>query len=477
MKCSTARWTTAFAAAALLGLPAAGWSQSPPATPSTRPPTSQQTPAAAPAQQGAAQEHIRLAQAALKDVESASLPAKSKSKVTDLKRHLSSLEKSSSASTTGSKTAKPTWADDVAAIDKILTELLGPATTSAATEPAGAAGTTGKPKTTTATLDDATKAKLAEVRTHVTAFAAAMSGAPAPDAAAPSPDPAAAAPAAQPSASAEPATPPAQTPPQSAAATTSPMTSSPAEPSQQQAPAATPQSNPDEAKRHLSAARESLSQLTQLPAAAQLQGESRNQVSQLISNFNELITTKENWRATYDKVNSNVMMLLSSEAAAPAEPAPTGTPGAVGTSGAVALDPAIRGKLVEFKEHLTKFEKAAGTASDASPSASAPAPSADASATPAASAPASAAPAATPSTPAATPSGPAETASPAAAASPAASPDQKTADSPKGHLDAIEAILNGSGQASAASGLTLTSAQVEQLRTHLKEVRKALEKK
>ncbi len=430
MKRSTARWTTTFAAAALLGLPATGWSQTPPSAPA---PTSQQAPAAG--QSGAAQEHIRKAQAALKDVEAGNLPAAAKSKVATIKRHLSSLEKSS-PSTPESQTAakgKNNWSTDVAAIDKILTELLGPATTSAATEPAGATGTTGKAKSA-ATLDDATKTKLNEVRTELTAFAAAMAGAPAPRENEPANEPAATtAPAAEASA----ATPPAQAPPQASPAPTqaTPESATPQTSAQPPAEAAAPQaatpqsSSPDEAKRHLSAARDSLSQLTQLPAAAQLQGEPRNQVSQLIANFNELITTKENWRASYDKLNGNLMTLLGSETAAPAQPAPTGTPGAVGTSGATGLDPAIRGKLVEFKEHLVKFEKSAegGAASPA----------------------------------------------------PETSPAQKSADSPMGHLDAIEAILNAppaSGQA-ATSGLTLNTTQVEQLRTHLAEIRKALDKK
>ena len=179
MKHSTARWTTAFAAFALLGLPAAGWSQPPPPTPST---TSQQPPSAAgPEQYSAAQEHIRQAQAALNDVQTASLQGKPKTKVTELKRHLNSLEKSTaSASTTASKTAvrgKDNWSTDVSAIDKILTELLGPATTSAASAPSGATGTAGKATATSLTLDETTRTKLMEVRTHVIAFAASMSGA------------------------------------------------------------------------------------------------------------------------------------------------------------------------------------------------------------------------------------------------------------------------------------------------------------
>src|SRR3990170_3236658 len=52
------------------------------------------------------------------------------------------------------------------------------------------------------------------------------------------------------------------------------------------------ETDPEAARSALTAARESLSQLTQLPAAAQLSGEARTQVAQLISNFNELITTQ-----------------------------------------------------------------------------------------------------------------------------------------------------------------------------------------
>ena len=56
------------------------------------------------------------------------------------------------------------------------------------------------------------------------------------------------------------------------------------------------------------------------------------------------------------------------------------------------------------------------------------------------------------------------------------------------HIDAIEAILKprataadqtpaGKPGTSVAAGLTLDTAQVEQLRTHLAELRKAIEKK
>ena len=114
-------------------------------------------------------------------------------------------------------------------------------------------------------------------------------------------------------------------------------------------------------KRHLTNARDTLSQMTQLPAAAQLTGDARTQVSQLISNFNELITTNTDWRAAYTKLQGNLTALVGEQRAdeSPATPA-AGAAGAVGTSGTVTLDPAIRAKLIEFRSHLLEFEKAAG---------------------------------------------------------------------------------------------------------------------
>jgi hypothetical protein len=127
--------------------------------------------------------------------------------------------------------------------------------------------------------------------------------------------------------------------------------------------------------------------LTQLPAAGQLSGPARTQVAQLISNFNELITTQVQWRASYTKVVASLDALLgpdSTEASAapapsatpgaagsttPAEPAAAGaaaaspTPGAVGTSGSTAatpIDPSIKAKLIELKKNLAEFEKVAG---------------------------------------------------------------------------------------------------------------------
>jgi hypothetical protein len=145
------------------------------------------------------------------------------------------------------------------------------------------------------------------------------------------------------------------------------------------------------ARQALTTARDTLSQLTQLPAAAQLTGEARTHVAQLISNFNELITTQSQWRASYGKVSANLDALLGPDSSSPASretatapqaagtagdspatgsPAPaadsggTSTPGAVGTSGAttVPLDPAIREKLTQLRRNLSDFEKASGGA-------------------------------------------------------------------------------------------------------------------
>ena len=122
-----------------------------------------------------------------------------------------------------------------------------------------------------------------------------------------------------------------------------------------------------------------LSEVTTMPQAAQLQGEARTQVSQLITNFNALITAQSNWREKYASVEQNLNTLLG----AGADTAVTGTTGTsttttgtAGTSGsttttaskAVTVDPAIKTKLEEFKRHLTAFEAAAGAAP--SPSAS-----------------------------------------------------------------------------------------------------------
>ena len=409
--------------------------QQPPKEQPTTPPTAQQPTASAaqssPDQPVSPQEHLRQAQQAVASISANTVPAKNRSSLADLKRHLSNLEKmgsTSSSSTTAEPSRSPAgksandnknWGTEVAAIDKIITEMVGNEATTSATSTPGATGTTGtanRPAASSATIDEATRARLMEVRTHITAYAAGMAGTSTPktEAAASEPSPAAAA-HAEPSAAAPTAAQPQSASPSqpssAAPSAASPSSQNPTAGSQnppatqpdpnaaaqppssaagQQPPAAGQQpaagapqaANADEAHRHLVAARDTLSQITQLPAAAQLSGEARTQVAQLITNFNELIGNPPDWRASYKKVDTNLTTLLGPEngdteaqggaptattgataaPGAPAAPGASATPGAVGTAGTatIELDPAIRAKLVEFRRSLSQFEKAAG---------------------------------------------------------------------------------------------------------------------
>ncbi len=405
-----------------------------PTTPQpTEPQTPQPTTSAAqstPDQTVSPQEHLRQAEAAVKDISANSVPSKNRSDLNKLKQHLSNLEKMGSSPTASAaeparpeagksaSSSKANWGTEVAAIDKIISEMVGSETSSTATSTPGATGTSGATKSSTA-IDDATRAKLMDVRTHITAYAAGMAGtsstpkteasntAASPAAAATEPSAASASPASASPASASPASSqqPSATPssPQNPAAgaqnppSTQPDPNAPAQqpPAAGQQPAAEGQAstagqpmNADEAHRHLVSARDTLSQLTQLPAAGQLSGEARTQVAQLISNFNELIGNPPDWHVSYQKVSANLTTLLGPEnsdaeaqggaptTAATATPTPaptatpgatpapgaTATPGAVGTAGtaSIELDPSIRAKLVEFRRSLNQFEKAAG---------------------------------------------------------------------------------------------------------------------
>ena len=441
MKRSISRWTTTMAAVAILGLPVVGSANTPqdpapqqqpqptppapepqpaqprpqPAEPQPQPqpgtprptdpqPTQPQSAQPEPAQQPTAapaaaqadqavspQEHLSQAKMAVESITPTAVPAKSRAQFTELKRHLATLAQmppasSSDPSTPASKTpgkSSDNWGTEVAAIDKIISEMVGTETTAGTSTP-GATGTSGSSKAESAVgLDETTRSKLMEVRAHITAYAAGMSGASAPKTeASTSAAPAAAAattPAAEASPSASAAT-AAQPPAPEAAPSNTPTTPAAGEPAQSspasppaagaQDAAAQPQIDADAARRSLMAARESLSQLTQLPAASQLTGDARAQVAQLISNFNELITTQSNWRASYDKVNGNLTTLIGADntdaeavgGAATTATGATQAPGAVGTSGAatVELDPAIRAKLVEFRHNLSEFQKASG---------------------------------------------------------------------------------------------------------------------
>lgn len=419
MKRSISRWTLSLATAGVLGLPVTSFAlaqaqtppqqQQPPTQPQPQPTdsTPQSTATAtqpSSAQAASPQDHLKQAQAAANDIGATSVPAKDRAALAELKRHLTALEHlGASPSATPSEPArsseaKPNWGTEVAAIDKIISDMVGTeASTSSTPTPTGTSGTTGS-KASSTMIDDATRAKLMEVRTHITAYAAGMAGTPSTpktEAAAssnpaateahsepsmtPSSSPASSAapaqsPAAQSAATAQ--NPPAQnpptqnpTPPQNPAPT-QPDPNAAAGTAQQPSPAAQPQVDAEAAHRHLVSARETLSQLTQLPGATQLSGEARTQVSQLITNFNELIGNPPDWHVSYQKVAANLTTLLGSdnsdaEATAGAPTTATGAtaaPGAVGTTGAAELDPAIRAKLLELRRNLNEFQKAAGGA-------------------------------------------------------------------------------------------------------------------
>ena len=72
-------------------------------------------------------------------------------------------------------------------------------------------------------------------------------------------------------------------------------------------PMPTPASGPnhDLARQHLTAARNALSDLTQLPAAGQLAGNPRRLVQELITDFNAMLTIDAGWHASYERVDAD----------------------------------------------------------------------------------------------------------------------------------------------------------------------------
>jgi hypothetical protein len=302
--------------------------------------------------------------------------------------------------------------------------------------------------------------------------------------------------------------PPASTQPQ-------PQPQEPTSPTPQQPPATTAQQpaasgqvDATAAKKHLSDAREALSQLTSMPEAAKLQGDARTQVSQLIANFNEMITTQSEWRATFAKVDASLTSLLGPDTSDPGAAAGTaavgtsgtagttgtagtaGTAGTTGTAPAVSgagapnLDPAIRTKLTEFRSHLKLFEKAAGGIGSGADAASGAMPPAAATgsttspANPATSAPANPDPSApNPASPTQPPSSAGATGTSGVTPSPTAtmspSDQAKAAEhvahsEADKHLDAISDILNKSKTGA------LTKAQTTELKKHVEQLRALL---
>ena len=155
-------------------------------------------------------------------------------------------------------------------------------------------------------------------------------------------------------------------------------------------------SDQEAVRQHLTGAREALAELTKLPAASQLQGESRQRIAQFISDFNSFATATTDWRSKYEAVDRELDQLIGADSGsaaagsasaapssgttgsttgAPSTPGSSGTPadpnasasssasGAVGTggsAGAGSLDPTIVAKLKEVRTHLDQFEVASG---------------------------------------------------------------------------------------------------------------------
>jgi hypothetical protein len=203
----------------------------------------------------------------------------------------------------------------------------------------------------------------------------------------------------------------------------------------------------DEAKARdeLAAARQSLADLTKLPAATQLQGEQRTAITNFISAFNTFATASTDWKPKFNVVDEQLSALLAGAeggatgtSGAPSAPgattpstpdanAPAGTTGSAGSTAETAgagstagggYDPSIVAKLQEVRQHLDAFQMAIGD--------------------------------------------------------------------PDPHIKAIEKILadaggggssavgtSGTAAASAGGGVTLTSAQVDEIRQHLEAVRAA----
>jgi hypothetical protein len=340
-------WLTAAVITAFAIVPASAQQPAPTPQPQqekTQPATSAQSP----------DDHIKKAQDALEGIPQDVATGPAAAKIAEVKRELVALEKAT----------PKTWATSVSKIDKAITTL-----------------------TADASISAEAKAKLEEVRTHVTAFAATKSGtASAESPADPSmtpppttPQPATPQPSTpQPStpqpSTPQPSTPQPSTPQPSTPQPSTPPSTPPTTPSEQmpQQPAA-PAGQPDQAaaRQHLSEARRVLSEVTQLPAAAQLQGEARTHVAQLITHFNALITAQSDWKEKYSAVEQSLNTLIGENAGAavagttgtttpnPAPPAGTSGTTSATTGANVQLDPAIKTKLEEFRKHLTAFHAAA----------------------------------------------------------------------------------------------------------------------
>jgi hypothetical protein len=366
MNGGTVTWTIATAVAALMAAPVAGYAE-----------TRQTSSAAASAQAAEvrqteaehrklAHEHLGKASAVLGEIPTDAQPAEAQARIADVKQRINALQRTADES---ERAADPADREtELAAIERALTELLGPEGASrSATEPGDApVGTSGAPAVL---LDEPTKTKLQQVRTHITAYTAAMGSAELANESAAAAEPV--------ERTADPSTAPA--PPSAADATASTSPTDPTPTPTGTSPTDTPQTPaaPDRTERadaaprervsrtgteaarpHLSAARNTLSEMTQLPAAAAITGEARAQISQLITQFNELIAADPSWQVPLERVKSTLNGLLGTHV----EKVTTTDVQAdepVGTTGAMTLEPEIRAKLFDFRTHLEAFERTA----------------------------------------------------------------------------------------------------------------------
>ena len=139
------------------------------------------------------------------------------------------------------------------------------------------------------------------------------------------------------------------------------------------------------AREHLSQARQALADLTKLPAASQLQGEQRTTIASFIQAFNAFATATTDWRSKFATVSTQLDQILASAGAADTTTGTSGTnagstagattgsasasgsTGSTGTSAAGSAsasaggyDPAIISKLREVRTHLDAFQEASG---------------------------------------------------------------------------------------------------------------------
>jgi hypothetical protein len=310
-----------------------------------------------------AEKHLHDAIATIGRVDVERQPADARTYLAELKWRLNALggpagdgQESADAATTPRRGADDRDTE-LAAIDRLFTTLLGTEqTTGAVTLPPQST----MEATGTLALDPATRGSLEQARTHLTAYAAAMGSAERITEAQADRVSRTAAPGASGPPSAADATadtsPTDPTPsPTGSSPTDMPQTAAVGDRADQATSGADSAYADPEARQHLLAARDTLSDLTQMPQAADITGEVRSEISRIISRFNELIAAGAEWREPLAEVTTRLDALLE-----PAPREPDGTdPRPVGTFGTAALDPAVRAKLEDFRTHLDAFERLA----------------------------------------------------------------------------------------------------------------------